>query len=518
MKNICKRFGDVVANDHISFDVERSEVHSLLGENGAGKTTLMNILYGLYAFDEGEILLDGQPVRISSPHKAIEHHIGMIHQHFMLIPRLSVAENIILGFPSSKPPFLQIKQAEENVEKIAQKYEFHIDAKALVSQLSVGLQQRVEILKALYRKTDLLILDEPTSVLTPLEVTALFKIIRRLTQDGLAVIFISHKLNEVMAISDRITVLRKGSVVGTAKSTETDPNQLANMMVGKEIKLSLEKSPARMGNKLLEVRNLRAESRQGGKPILNHISFEVRGGEILGMAGVDGNGQGELAGAIAGMFPISEGQILINAVDVTHLSPQKRIENKLAYIPADRQRVGTIMDFSVADNLVLKNFRNSPFSKWRLFLLEKNIGSNGGQMIRKFDIKASNGKVKLSSLSGGNQQKVILSREISAKPDVLIAVQPTRGLDVGSTNYVHQCILEHRGRGGATLYISTELDEIIAISDRIAVIYEGEIIGILPGGENIDLEQISLMMAGISADMDTHKSFESSPKADPLKS
>ena len=505
MKNISKRFGDVLANDRVCFDVECGEVHTLLGENGAGKTTLMNILYGLYTPDEGEIYLNGRLVKISSPHKAIELHIGMIHQHFMLIPRFSVTENIILGLQSPRPPVLQIKQAEEDVDSIARKYGLSIDANALVSELPVGLQQRVEILKALYRKTGLLILDEPTSVLTPLEVTTLFKVIRRLTQDGLAVIFISHKLNEVMAISDRITVLRRGNLIGTVKTGETDQNQLANMMVGKEITLSIDKPPVKRGRRLLEVCNLQVDSEQGGKPVISNVSFDIHGGEILGIAGVDGNGQGELAGVIAGLRPASKGQILINGVDVTHFSPRERIDRNLGYIPADRQRVGMIMDFSVAENLVLKNFRDPPFSKRRLFLNEKSIDFNADQMIREFDIKVSHGKIKVSYLSGGNQQKVILAREISGKPEVLIGMQPTRGLDVGSTKYVHQRILEHREKGGATLFISTELDEIIAISDRIAVMYEGEIMGIFPGGKDIDLEKISLMMAGIREEKTENK-------------
>lgn len=497
MRNVSKRFDDVLANNQVCFAVERGEVHTLLGENGAGKTTLMNILYGLYTPDEGDIYLDGKPVRISSPHKATELHIGMIHQHFMLIPRLSVTENIILGLASSRPPLLRLKLAEENVENISKRYELSIDPKALICQLPVGMQQRVEILKALYRKTDLLILDEPTSVLTPLEVEALFKIIRRLIQEGLAVIFISHKLNEVMAISDRITVLRQGNVIATLKNVDTDLNQLASMMVGKEMTLSLERPPARKGKKSLEVRNLSTDVEQGVKQVLRNISFDIHEGEVLGIVGVDGNGQDELAEVIAGLQPSIDGQILIHGVDVTYLPPRKRIEMKLGYIPSDRQRVGLIMDFSVAENLVLKKFRDPPFSRRRLLLIAKNIYSNGARMIREFNIKVSHGKARASFLSGGNQQKVILAREISAKPDVLIAMHPTRGLDVASTKYVHQCLLDHREKGGATLFISTELDEVIAISDRIAVMFEGEIMGVLPGVKDVDLEQISLMMAGV---------------------
>jgi len=498
MKNIVKRFGDVLANDRVCFDVERGEVHTLLGENGAGKTTLMNVLYGLYTPDGGEIYLDKKLVKILSPHKAIEQRIGMIHQHFMLIPRLTVAENIILGLPSSRPPLLQMKKAEENVKAIARKYDLAIDPGAVVGDLPVGLQQRVEILKALYRRIDLLILDEPTAVLTPLEVTALFTIIRRLTQDGLAVIFISHKLNEVMTISDRITVLRRGSVVGTIRREETDQNQLANMMVGKDITLSLDRPPARRGKKLLEVRKLQVGDEKAGRPVINDLSFDIHEGEVLGIAGVDGNGQGELAEVIAGLRPLKKGRIFLNGADVTHLSPRERIKRKLAYVPSDRHRVGSVMDLSVAENLVLKNYRDPPFSAIGLLMNHKNIDANAELMIKAFDIKVSHGNNPISSLSGGNQQKVILAREISGKPDVLIAMQPTRGLDIGSTKYVHQCILEHRERGGATLFISTELDEVISISDRIAVIYEGAIMGILKGGEEIDLEQISLMMAGVT--------------------
>jgi ABC-type uncharacterized transport system ATPase subunit len=497
MKGISKRFGSVLANDRISFDVDRGEVHSLLGENGAGKSTLMNILFGLYTPDGGEIRLNGSPVRISSPHVAIEHNIGMIHQHFMLIPRLAVAENIILGLPSSRPPFLFIKQAREGVDRIARRYGISIDPKALVSHMPVGLQQRVEILKALYRKTDLLILDEPTAVLTPHEVEALFKVIQRLTTDGLAIIFISHKLNEVMAVSDRITVLKRGCVVGTFKRSDTDPHQLANLMVGKEMTLSLEKTPIARGEKILGIKNLWAWGEESANPALRDISLDVHEGEIVGIAGVDGNGQNELSEVIAGLRQASDGRIGIKGLDVTHCSPWKRIEMGLAYIPADRQKVGLIMDLSIAENLVLKRFRVSPFSRKGFFLHWKALRENAERIIHLFNIKASDGEVPVSSLSGGNQQKVILARELTGNPEILLAMQPTRGLDVGSARYVHDCILRHRERGGATLFVSTELDEILEISDRIAVMYEGKIMGVLPGGKGADVGKISLMMAGV---------------------
>jgi len=497
MENVSKRFGDVVANEGISIDVNRGEVHALLGENGAGKTTLMNILYGLCTPDEGVIRIDKRPVEITSPHKAIEQHVGMVHQHFMLIPNLSVTENIILGLPSSKPPFLQMKQAWIQVADLAQRYGLQLDPKALVHQLPVGMQQRVEILKALYRKTDLLILDEPTAVLTPLEVEALFKVIKRLIGDELAVIFISHKLNEVMAISDRVTVLRSGRVVGTVQTTETDQNQLANMMIGREIILTLEKEPVQRKNKILEVQGLWVTEEKSHKPIIKDLSLEIYGGEVLGIVGVDGNGQGELAEVIAGLRPVDKGRIFIKGINATRFTSREMIERNLAYIPADRQKVGLTLDLSVAENLILKRFRETPFSSKGLILEQTPIQENATRMIRQFDIKVPHGKAKVSSLSGGNQQKVILARELSGEPDVLVAMQPTRGLDVESTKYVHECVLEQRERGGATLFISTELDEIIDISDRIAVIYEGEIMGLLPGGEDVSLEQISLLMAGV---------------------
>jgi general nucleoside transport system ATP-binding protein len=496
MKGISKVFDGIRANDSVSLEVERGEVHTLLGENGAGKTTLMKILYGLYAADGGEIFLKGKPARILSPHTAIQLGIGMIHQHFMLVPHLSVTENIILGLRPSHPPWLALKEAEESIHAISTKYALGVNPKALVSELPVGLQQRVEILKALYRRIDLLILDEPTSVLTPLEVEALFRVIRTLTQDGLAVIFISHKLNEVMAISDRITVLRQGRVVHTVKKAETTAAGLANMMVGRAIKLTVDKPPLPPGKKSLQVCGISAVSEEGHKPVLKEVSFEVHEKEVFGIAGVDGNGQSELAEIIAGMRPSTKGEILISGVDATHLSTRQRINMGLSYIPADRQRVGLILDMSVAENLVLKTFKQRPFSKKGLLLSRQEVLANAELMIKGFDIKTDHGLRKVSSLSGGNQQKVVLAREVTGGPRVLLAVQPSRGLDIGSTKYVHQLILDHRARGGATLLISTELDEIIALCDRIAVIYEGQIMGIVEGGEAIDLEEVSLMMAG----------------------
>jgi general nucleoside transport system ATP-binding protein len=496
MKGITKRFGDNLANHSINFNVDHGEVHALLGQNGAGKTTLMNILYGLYRPDEGKIFLDRNPVTLSSPHKAIEHHIGMIHQHFMLIPRLSVTENIMLGFRSSRHPLLDMKEAESRVEEISQKYELPVDPKAMIADLPVGLQQRVEIIKALFRKTDLLILDEPTSVLTPVEAGALFRVIDKLKEEGLSVIFITHKLKEVMRVSDRITVLRQGAVIDTLKKSETTPEELARMMVGGSVRLRMEKSPIRRGKKLLEIRNLSAHGEQN-RPLISDISFDIHGGEVLGVAGADGNGQNELAEAIAGLRRTSTGQIIVNGKDVTNDSPRKRIGMKLSYVPSDARGVGLILGCSVAENMVLKKFRESRFSQHHFLLDSKRIERFAEENIRRFNIAVRSCKNHVSTLSGGNQQKVCLAREISDEPDVLIASQPTRGLDVASITQIHESLLRHREGGKAILLISSELDEILALSDRIAVLYEGRIVGFVPAAEDIDLEKISLMMAGI---------------------
>jgi ABC-type uncharacterized transport system ATPase subunit len=497
MKRITKRFGENLANNCINFNVDHGEVHSLLGQNGAGKTTLMNILYGLYRPDEGQIFLDGNPVKISSPNKAIEHHIGMIHQHFMLIPRLSVTENIMLGFRSSRHPFLDMKEAEDRVEKISQKYELHVNPKTMIADLPVGLQQRVEIVKALFRKSNLLILDEPTSVLTPMEVGALFKVINKLRDEGLSVIFISHKLKEVMSVSDRITVLRQGAVIDTLKTSDTTPEQLARMMVGRSVRLQIQKSSVKRGKKILEIKNLCAHSEEKNVPLISDISLDIHAGEVLGIAGVDGNGQNELTELITGLRRASKGKILINGVDVTKDSPRKRIEMKLSYVPPDARRVGLILGCSVAENMVLKKFRDPRFSWHRLFLNKKNIEHFAEDNIRYFNVTVNSCRSHVSTLSGGNQQKVCLARELSDEPDVLIVSQPTRGLDVASTAYIHEYILRHREEGKAILLISSELDEIMTLSDKIAVIYEGKIIGIVPAVEITDLEKISLMMAGV---------------------
>jgi len=493
MEDITKRFGPVVANDRITLAVRAGSVHALLGENGAGKTTLMNILYGLYQPDAGRILLRERAVRFSSPHDAIQHGIGMIHQQFMLVPQLTVAENIVLGLPPRRGVFLDLATVATEITALSRAYRLDVDPWARVWQLPVGVQQRVEILKALYRKADLFILDEPTSVLTPAETDALFEIVRRLVAEGHSVIFISHKLDEVMRVSDQVTVLRQGRVAGTVPTSETTPAELARMMVGREVVLRLEKSPAIPGDVVLEVQDLHALNDRG-LSALRGVSFQVRCGEIFGIAGVDGNGQTELAEAIIGLRRPKGGRILLKGRDVTSLPTRARIERRLAYIPADRSRFGLIVDLAVADNLVLKAFHRPPLSRWTL-LDRGAISAHARAVAERFDIRMAGIFQPVRQLSGGNQQKVILAREVSANPELLVAVQPTRGLDVGASEYVLRTILAQRDRGAAVLYISTELDEILTMSDRLAVLFNGEIMGIVRPGE-VSLEEISLMMAG----------------------
>ena len=493
MEEISKRFGPVLANDRISFSVRQGTIHALLGENGAGKTTLMNILYGLSRPDSGRILLRDRPVHFASPRAAIQHGIGMIHQQFMLVPPLTVAENIVLGLPPRRRVFLDLAAVESEIAHLSKVYRLDVDPRARIWQLPVGMQQRVEILKALYRKADLFILDEPTSVLTPAETGALFSIIRRLVAEGHSVIFISHKLEEVMRISDEITVLRQGRVVGTVPAAETSPDSLARMMVGREVIFRLDKTPARPGDVVLEVRDVHALNDRT-LPALRGVSFDLRRGEIFGIAGVDGNGQAELAEVITGLRPTTGGRILLKGLDATHLSPRSRIAQRLAYIPADRHRFGVILDFSVADNLVLKDFYRPPFSRGAL-LDRGAIADHARTLAERFDIRMTNIHQPVRQLSGGNQQKVVLAREASGVPDLINAVQPTRGLDVGAAEFVLRTILAQRDAGAAVLYISTEIDEVLSMSDRLAVLYNGEIMGIVRPQE-VSLEEISLMMAG----------------------
>ena len=492
LENITKRFGSFVANDRINLEIQPGAIHALLGENGAGKTTLMNILSGLYRPDEGQIYLSDRPVQITSPTIAMQQGIGMIHQHFMLVPQLSVAENIILGTGAGLRLNLGQKAAE--IAAMAEGYGLAIDPLAKVGDLPVGTQQRVEILKALYRRAQLLILDEPTAVLTPTEVDSFFAILRQLAAQNHTIVFISHKLDEVLSLCDRVTVLQRGRVVATTTTQESTQQDLARLMVGREVLLQVDKPDRAPGNVVLEIQNLQVQDDRQ-LPAIQGLSLQLRSGEILGIAGVDGNGQRELADAIAGLRPASQGSIHLNGQDITAWTAQQRVQRlKFGYIPEDRQKMGLVLRFSIARNLILKAFGWLPFCRHWL-LQSAPIASNANQAIAAFDIRASSGALKVSQLSGGNQQKVVLARELSAQPDLIIAMQPTRGLDVGATEYVQKALIAQRDRGAAILYISTELEEVMLVSDRIAVIYAGQLVDILPASQATK-EQLGLLMAG----------------------
>ncbi len=495
MTGIVKRFPGVLANDRVDFDVKAGEIHALLGENGAGKSTLMRQLYGLYKPDEGKILINGVEKSFNSPQDAIDAGIGMIHQHFMLVPSLTVVENVALGLKSSRGPLLDLDRVEKRVKLLCQQYGLKIDTRAYVWQLAVGEQQRVEIIKALYRGAALIILDEPTAVLTPQEVDELFKTFEQMARDGHALIFISHKLHEVLAISQRITVLRDGRVVGTRPTRGATKTELAQMMVGRPIILQYDLALAQRGEARLKIEDLVVRGDRG-EDALRGVSLEVFAGEILGLAGVSGNGQRELAEALAGLRPVRQGQILLNGKNVTNDSPAARIEAGQSYIPEERMREGAIKDFSVADNFILEDHTKPPYSR-RTFLDFRSIRKESTRLIEEYNVKTPSLDTPLKNLSGGNIQKMILARELSRKPKVLIASQPTRGVDIGATEYIHQRLLEQREAGTATLLISEDLDEIRALSDRIAVIYEGKIVGIVNRNE-ATVEQLGLMMAGVA--------------------
>lgn len=494
LEQITKRFGSFVANDNISLEVEAGKIHALLGENGAGKTTLMNILCGLYQPDKGQIFLQDQPVKIPSPSAAIKLGIGMIHQHFMLVPKLTVTENIILG---NRLNFqLNLQREAEVIASLAATYHWQINPHSQVADLPIGEQQRVEILKALYRKNQLLILDEPTAVLPPQAVESLLEILRQLAASGHTIILISHKLEEVMSVCDKVTVLRRGQVVTTTTIQASSRQELARLMVGREVNVEREviKSRTLVGERsVLEVNELKVnDNRQ--LPVIRNLSFQICSGEVLGVAGVEGNGQRELADALTGLLAVKAGKIQLSGKDITHWSVGQRVKQlKIAYIPEDRQKIGLILAFTVAKNYILKTFKNLPFCRhW--FLQEEVIHQKTNEILQKFDIRADNSRVRVSQLSGGNQQKIVLARELSGSPSLIIAMQPTRGLDVGAAEYIQQCLLAERERGAAILYISTDLEEIMAISDRIAVIYEGEFVEILEA-ETATREQLSLLMA-----------------------
>ncbi len=494
LRGITKRFPGIVANDRIDLELRRGEVHALLGENGAGKSTLMNVVYGIYKPDEGEILVKGAPITMHSAQDAIQHGIGMVHQHFMLIPVMTVAENIVLGTePNTAGIFLDHRSADRRVRELAQSFNFAIDPDSRVQDITVGQQQRVEILKALYRRADILILDEPTAVLTPGEANDLFAILKSLTREGMSVIFISHKLHEVLEVADRITVLRRGKMVETVPKEGATEESLARAMVGREVLLRVEKPPSAPGESLLRVEGLHVFDDRGLEKVRG-VSFDVRAGEIVGIAGVDGNGQTELIDALTGLMPFTEGKISVADKQVDRASTSREmLDHGVGHIPEDRQRRGLVLEFSIAENIALHDYNAGPDSKLG-WLYPSRLVERAGRLIKDFDVRGGGPQTRAGALSGGNQQKVVVAREVARNPKVLIAAQPTRGLDVGAIEYVHRRLVAERGAGRAVLLVSLELDEVLSLSDRILVMFEGEIVG--EYDPSVSEEELGIAMAG----------------------
>ena len=493
-KGITKQFPGVLASDNVNFDLRKGEIHALLGENGAGKSTLMNLIYGLHLPDKGEIIVNGKPVEIKSPNDSIAAGIGMVHQHFMLIPVFTVAENVMLGDEETKRGSLDRVAVAAKINEISKQYGLDVDPNALVGPLPVGIQQRVEIVKTLYRNAEIVILDEPTAVLTPQEAEDLFRIMRDLTARGVSIIFITHKLKEVLAVADRITVMRAGRVINTVTPSETDSAQLANMMVGRQVILTVDKKDHEASNDILNVEGLTVRDQRNLETVHN-VSFTVRGGEVLGIAGVQGNGQTELSEALTGLRHPTGGKVTIEGNDLTGKPPRVITEAGLGHIPEDRQRHGLVLSYSIADNMALCDYYHAPFSS-RGVLQPKALDENSRKLIKAFDVRTPSPFVSAGKLSGGNQQKVIVGRELSrSNVKLVIANQPTRGLDVGSIEYIHSEIIKMRDRGVAVLLISAELDEIMALSDRIAVMYRGQIVAVVDA-KKTTREQLGLWMAG----------------------
>jgi general nucleoside transport system ATP-binding protein len=493
MLNIRKVFGNFVANDNITLQLKKGEIHALLGENGAGKSTLMNVLFGLYQPDGGEIRVKGQTVKISNPNVANDLGIGMVHQHFMLVDTFTVTENIILGSEPTKGGKIDIKRAEQEVRELSERYGLAVDPTAKIADISVGMQQRVEILKTLYRGADILIFDEPTAVLTPQEIQELIQIMKALVREGKSIILITHKLKEIMEVCDRVTVIRRGKGIGTLNVADTNPNELAALMVGREVHFKTDKQEANPGKEVLEIKDLVVKDARG-VTVVNHLDLTVRAGEIVGIAGVDGNGQSELIEAITGLIKAESGSIKLNGKEILNLPPRKITEAGVGHIPQDRHKHGLVLDFPIGENMVLQTYYKEPYSKNGI-LNFKNIYDKARQLIKEFDVRTPDEYTKARALSGGNQQKAIIGREVDRNPDLLIAAQPTRGLDVGAIEFIHKRLIEQRDQGKAVLLVSFELDEIMNVSDRIAVIYEGKIVAIVDPKETTE-QELGLLMAG----------------------
>ena len=500
MLHITKRFPGIIANDDITLQLKKGEIHALLGENGAGKSTLMSVLFGLYQPEEGIIKKDGAEVSIKDPNDANALGIGMVHQHFKLVECFTVLDNIIMGVEPTKGGFLQKKEAREKVLALSEKYGLQIDPDALIEDLTVGMQQRTEILKMLYRDNEILIFDEPTAVLTPQEIDELMEIMRNLAAEGKSILFISHKLNEIMAVADRCTVLRKGKYVGTVETKNTSVEELSAMMVGRNVNFHVEKKPAAPGEVVLDVSHMTVGSKAHKSDAVKDVSFQVRRGEIVCIAGIDGNGQTELVYGLTGLEPVSAGKVTLNGEDITKMPIRKRNILGLSHIPEDRHKHGLVLDYTLEDNLVLERYFEPEFTDKAGFLRRDNIRKYAEKLIDQYDVRSGQGPVTIArSMSGGNQQKAIVAREIDKDPELLVAVQPTRGLDVGAIEYIHKQLVVQRDAGKAVLLVSLELDEVMDVPDRILVMYEGELVGELDP-KTTTQEELGLYMAGAKRD------------------
>ena len=496
MLGITKRFPGIIANDNITLQLKKGEIHALLGENGAGKSTLMSVLFGLYQPEEGEIHKDGKKVEIRNPNDANDLGIGMVHQHFKLVECFSVLDNIILGVEPVKSGLLDKAAAREKVLALSEKYGLQVDPDAIIEDITVGMQQRTEILKMLYRENDILIFDEPTAVLTPQEISELMQIMKNLAAEGKSILFITHKLNEIMAVADRCSVLRKGKYIGTVNTKDVTAQELSRMMVGRDVKFAVDKDESTPGNVILDVQNMSVASKRSSEDAVKNVSFQVRAGEIVCIAGIDGNGQTELVYGITGLEPVKSGKLTLHGKDITKMPIRKRNLSGMSHIPEDRHKHGLVLDYTLEDNIVLQRYFEPEFTNKAGFLKRKNIRAYAERLIEKFDVRSGQGPITTArAMSGGNQQKAIIAREIDKNPELLVAVQPTRGLDVGAIEYIHSQLVAQRDAGKAVLLVSLELDEVMNVPDRILVMYEGEIVGEFDP-KKVTVEELGLYMAG----------------------